>query len=114
MRVKSGNTRRKRHKKVIKETKGGQMSYGTLFKRSKEAMLHAGEYSKSHRRRRRSQMKQKWIKTINAALSSTDFNYSQFQHALKNADIQLNTKVLAQIAVEYPENFSSLVASLKK
>lgn len=114
MRIKRGTRRQKRHKKILKLAKGYRMSYGTLFKRSREAVLHAGQYSMAHRRRRRSQMKRQWNKAINAGLYDTGVSYSNFKHLLKQNEINLNNKMLAELAVNYPQHFEQLVATVQK
>lgn len=113
MRIKRGVTKNARHNKVLKLTKGFRLSYGTLYRRSIEALLHAGQYSFAHRRHRRSQLKQGWISTISAALKTQDISYSKFVHQLDQKNIELNSKMLAVIAANYPEHFSEVVKTVK-
>lgn len=113
MRIKRGQAKQKKHKKIIKLAKGYRGSYGTLYKRSKEAVLHAGQYNFAHRRRRRSQIKQSWVRAINAALTSQDINYSQFRNKLSEKNVELNSKMLAELAIDRPEDFNKIVAQVK-
>ena len=113
MRIKRGLNKRRRHTKVLKLTKGFRLSYGTLVKRSKEALLHAGQYSMAHRRQRRSQLKSGWLKAVNAALSAHGISYSKFHQQLSSAGIELNSKMLAHLAIDYPQDFNKLVERFK-
>lgn len=112
MRVKGGTVRKRRHKKILSKTKGYRMTKGKLYKVSKEAYLHAGQYSYAHRRRRHSQFKKIWIQRINAACKQNDIKYKDFIHGLKTKNILLNRKVLADIAVNNPDIFTFLVKYL--
>jgi large subunit ribosomal protein L20 len=112
MRIKRGETKRARHKKLLKQTKGFRMSYSKLYRRAKEAVLHAGQYSYAHRRRRSSQMRVEWIRTISAALVNTDYTYSKFISALKKSNIEIDRKNLAELAVYNPAHFTEVVKAL--
>lgn len=111
MRVKTGITRRKRHKKVLKRTKGMRMTKGRLYKVSKEADLHAGQYAYIGRKLRKRDMRRLWIQRINAALSTyaDGLKYSSLINLLKKANIELNRKIMADIAVNDPETFKEIV-----
>jgi large subunit ribosomal protein L20 len=109
MRIKRGTTKKQKHNKVLKAAKGYYGSYRRLYRRAKEALLHAGAYSMAHRRRRRSEMRKEWIRVISAALSGTDVSYNRFMHGLGQNKIQLDRKVLAEIAQYNPEHFTELV-----
>lgn len=113
MRIKRGTNKNKRHTKVLKLTKGYRQSYGRLYKRSIEALHHAGQYSMKHRRHRRSQLKSDWVKVINAALENEGVSYSKFVHSLKTAQVELNSKSLGELALAFPQDFAKLVASFK-
>lgn len=113
MRIKRGITKRAKKKKVLSLAKGYRMSYSKLYKRAKEAVLHAGQYSYAHRRHRRAQMRNEWIKIISAGLVGTEMSYSKFINALKTKNIDLDRKVLAEMATNNPENFKSLVETVK-
>lgn len=112
MRVKGGTTRRKRHKKVLKSTKGYRLTKSKLYKVAHEAQLHAGQYAYNHRKRRPSQMRRVWITKINAACKQNNIQYKDFIKKLKDKKIELNRKVLADLAQNNPEIFSFLVKSL--
>lgn len=109
MRVKRGVTKQRRHKKVLKLTKGYRASNHRLFRRANEAMQHAGQYSRMHRRHRRGQMRRQWIQIISAGLHGTGKSYSEFANELKQNNIELNRKVLAEIAQSNPQHFHALV-----
>ena len=113
MRVKTGTTRRKRHKKVLKRTKGFRMTKGRLYKVSKEADLHAGQYAFAGRKRRKRDMRRLWITRINAALTEYNLSYSKFINCLKKAKIDLNRKILADLAVSNPQVFKTIVEKAK-
>lgn len=113
MRIKRGETKRAKKQKVLKLTKGYRMSYSKLYRRAKEALLHAGQYSYAHRKHRRAQMRNEWIKIIAAGLAGTEMSYSKFINALKIKKIELDRKVLAEMAVNSPESFKSLVETVK-
>jgi large subunit ribosomal protein L20 len=112
MRVKGGTTRRRRHKKVLKSTKGYRLTKSKLYKVAHEAHLHAGQYAYNHRQRRPSEMRRVWITKINAACKQNNIQYKDFINNLKNKKIDLNRKVLADLAVNHPEVFSFVVKSL--
>lgn len=109
MRVKRGTTKHRRHKKVLKLAKGYRMSYHKLYRRAKEAVLHAGQYSYAHRKHRRAQIKSEWIKVIAAALSAKQVSYSKFISGLKAKNITLDRKSLSELAVHHPKHFEELV-----
>lgn len=108
----TGNTRKKRHKKILKRTKGYRMTKSKLYRVAHEAYMHAGQYSQAHRRRRHSQMRRVWISRINAAARNNGTKYSDLVHNLKEAKIELNKKVLSDLALNHPEAFTKLVKSL--
>jgi large subunit ribosomal protein L20 len=116
MRVKTGPTRRRRHKKVLKRTKGMRMTKGRLYKVSKEADLHAGQYAYIGRRLRKRDMRRLWIQRINAALEAfnQDLKYSQFINLLKKSNIELDRKILSDLAVNEPDTFRAIINSVKK
>ena len=113
MRVKSGVVTRRRHKKIIKMTKGQYGTRGRLFRRSNEAMLKSLAYAYRDRRVRRRQMRRLWITRINAAARMNGINYSRFIYGLKQSEIELDRKALAHIAMYDPQAFSA-VAELAK
>jgi large subunit ribosomal protein L20 len=110
-RVKSGPVTRRRHKKIIKMTKGQYGTRGRLFRRSNEAMMRSLWYAYRDRRQRRRDLRRLWITRINAAARQNGTTYSRLIYALKQANIQLDRKSLAQIAVYDPETFTQIVAA---
>jgi large subunit ribosomal protein L20 len=115
-RVKTGTTRARRHKKVLKLTKGFRGTNNRLYKRAKEALLHAGHYAYVGRKLRKRDMRKLWILRINAAVREVDetMKYSRFINALKNANISLNRKMLSEIAISDFRTFKDIVAVSKK
>lgn len=108
-RVKTGFTRRKRHKKILKITKGQFGTRSKLFRRANEAMMKSLWYSYRDRRTRRRVLRRLWIARINAAARLNGTTYSRLMHAFKKAEIDLNRKMLADIAVRDPGAFKALV-----
>jgi large subunit ribosomal protein L20 len=109
VRVKGGTVTRRRHKKILKETKGYRMTKSKLYKVAHEAYLHAGQYSYNDRKKRKNDFRRLWISRINAAAQEHGLKYSQFMHNLRQNDVQLNRHVLAELAVNFPETFSKVV-----
>ena len=97
-----------RHKKVLKFTKGQYGSRSTLFKRANEAMMKSLFYAYRDRRNRKRDFRRLWITRINAAARLNGLSYSRFIHGLKQADVQVDRKVLADIAVHDPAAFGKL------
>ncbi|HSR46602.1 MAG TPA: 50S ribosomal protein L20 [Anaerolineales bacterium] len=110
-RVKGGTTTRRRHKKVLRMTSGMYGSRHRLFRRANEAMLKSLWYAFRDRRTRRRDLRRLWIVRINAAARLNGTTYSRLMHDLRAADIQLNRKMLADLAVRDPQAFSQIVAS---
>jgi large subunit ribosomal protein L20 len=109
-RVKGGPHRHLRHKKVLKYTKGQRMSRHLLFRRANEAMLKSMWYSTRDRRVRRRDLRKLWITRINAAARLNGTTYSRLIAAMKKAEIILNRKMLADLAVRAPQAFAAVVA----
>jgi large subunit ribosomal protein L20 len=109
MRVKRGTVRRHRHKKVINMVKGQWGTRGRLFKRSNEAMMKSYWYAYRDRRARRRDFRRLWITRINAASRANGLPYSKFIHGLKLANVALDRKVMADIAVRDEEAFAKIV-----
>ncbi|MBN1618740.1 50S ribosomal protein L20 [Candidatus Dojkabacteria bacterium] len=109
MRVKGGIVTRRRHKKVLKATKGFRLTKSKLYKVAHEAFLHAGQYSFQHRRKRINDFRRLWIARINAALKAKDLSYNIFIHNLRKKNVQLNRHVLAELAVNADETFNKVV-----
>lgn len=98
-RVKRGMTRHQRHKKVLKLTKGYRASNSKLYRVANEQLLHSMYYSFAHRRKRKGDFRKLWITRINAAARINGLSYSNMIHGLKNAGVEVNRKVLADLAV---------------
>ena len=109
-RVKGGYVSRHYHKKVLKLTKGQWGTRGRLFRRSNEAMLKSLFYAYRDRRARRGDLRRLWIIRINAAAHINGLNYSRFMYGLKKAGVELDRKVLADIAVRDAMTFTKLAA----
>lgn len=112
-RVKRGTLVKKRHKKLLRETKGYKHGRKKLFKRAKEAWLKAGQHAYRDRRRKKREFRGLWIQQLNAAVRAEDLRYSEFINGLKKAKIELNRKVLAQLAQEEPEAFQKITNKVK-
>jgi len=108
-RVKGGPKGTRKHKKVLKATKGYWGARSKHFRSAHEAYLHAGEYAFAGRRLRRRNFRRLWIQRINAALTPFEISYSKFIKELKDKKIELDRKVLADLAVTDPETFGAVV-----
>ena len=111
-RARSGKVTHRRHKKVLKLTRGHRAARHKLYKTAHESMLHALDYSYRHRRERKSDFRQLWITRINAAARNSGLTYSQFMAKVRESNIEMNRKMLAEMAVRDPEGFATLVASI--
>jgi large subunit ribosomal protein L20 len=114
MRVKGGPQGHLRHKKVLKITKGQRGSKHLLFKRANEAMLKSLWYATRDRRVRKRDLRKLWIARINAAARMNGITYSRLVDALKKANISLNRKILADMAVRDPQAFAAVVTQAKQ
>lgn len=112
-RVKRGVTSHRRHKKVLALTKGHRATRHSLIKRARESMLHALDYAYAHRRERKGDMRRLWILRVSAASRSQGLTYGQFMDGLKKAGVEINRKMLADMAVREPEAFANLVTIAK-
>ena len=108
-RVKGGTTTRRRHKKVLKLTKGMYGSRSSLYRRANEAMLKSLWYAYRDRRTRKRDLRRLWIARINAAARRNGTTYSRLIYDLKQSGIGLNRKILADLAVRDPKAFSEIV-----
>ena len=113
-RVKGGTVTRRRHKKILKLTKGMYGSRNNLFRRANEAMLKSLWYSYRDRRTRKRDLRRLWIARINAAARLNGTTYSRLIHNLKRTNIGLNRKMLADLAVRDPKAFSEVVKAASK
>ena len=113
-RVKSGPQGYRRHKKVLKFTKGQKGSKHLLYRRANEAMLKSLWYSFRDRRVRKRDLRKLWIARINAAARLNGTTYSRLMHGIKVANIEINRKMLADLAVRDPGVFAAVVAQAMK
>ena len=114
MRVKRGNVLRKRHKKILKLAKGFLGARSRIFKVANIAVMKKLKYQYRDRRVLKRNMRSLWIVRINAAVREMGLSYSKFMNMLKKADIQVNRKMLAELAANEPEAFKVLVEEASK
>ena len=112
-RVKRGVSASKRRKKVLKMAKGYRWRRKTNYRAAKEAVIKAGKYAHRDRRAKKRTMRSSWIIRLNNALKLNGARYNEFIKALKDRKIEINRKVLSELAVNYPEVFKKLVESVK-
>jgi large subunit ribosomal protein L20 len=113
LRIKRGVTTHRRHKKLLAMTKGHKATRHSLYKRAKESMLHALSYAYIHRRDRKGDMRRLWILRVSAASRAQGLSYGRFIYGLKQSGVEINRKVLADMAVREPEAFANLVTMAK-
>ena len=106
-RIKKGITKHRRHKKVLAMTKGHRATSHSLYRRAHESMLHSLSYAYSHRRERKGDMRRLWISRINAASRAHGIPYNQFMSGLKKSSININRKLLADMAVRDTDSFAN-------
>lgn len=114
MRVKRGVETKRKHKKIIKQTKGMQRARRKSVKLAKQAVVRSLEYSYRDRRNRKRDIRGLWITRINAAARQNNTTYSNFMAALKAKNIELDRKTLSELAVNEPEVFTALVTIATK
>ncbi len=112
-RVKRGFTGHHKHKSVLALTKGQRASRHKLYRRAHEAMLHSLTYAFAHRRERKSDMRRIWITRINAASRLNGLSYGELVNGLNKAGVEINRKILADMAVREPEDFAQIVTTAK-
>ena len=112
-RVKRGVTAHARHKKILALAKGFRGRRGNVFRVAKQAVMKAGQYAYRDRRAKKRVFRQLWIARINAAARANGLTYSQFIHGLNKAEIGLDRKVLADIAVHDETAFAAIVNQVK-
>jgi large subunit ribosomal protein L20 len=108
-RVKKGVTAHKRHKKVLAMTKGQRATRHSFYRRAHESLLHSLSYAYTHRRERRGDLRRLWIARINAASRACGTSYSQLMSCFRKSSIEINRKMLADMAVREPDSFARLV-----
>ncbi len=112
-RVKSGVTAKARHKKVLGKAKGYYGARSKLFKTAKQAVIKAGQYAYRDRRQRKRQFRALWITRINAAARLHGMSYSRLINGMNLAEMEIDRKVLADIAVRDPDAFGAIAAQAK-
>ena len=112
-RVKRGVTKTKRHKKVLKQAKGYYGNKSRSFRAANEQLLHSGQYAFRDRRAKKGEFRRLWIQRINAACRQNDMSYSRFIAGLNAAGIEVDRKILADLAVHDEAAFSAIVAQAK-
>ena len=112
-RVKNGAVTKARHKKVLKEAKGYFGSKHRLYKTAKEQLMHSGQYAFRDRKQKKRYFRKLWITRINAACRQNDISYSRFIEGLTKAGVEVNRKMLSEIAINDPKMFSEFVKVAK-
>lgn len=113
-RVKTGPVTHRRHKKTLKLAKGYFGSKHALYRTAHEQVMHSLKYAYRDRRVLKREMRKLWIARINAAAHNNEINYSNLMHGLKLAKIEINRKMLSEIAIHDPKGFTDLVKKAKK
>ncbi|MDO7253038.1 50S ribosomal protein L20 [Helicobacter cappadocius] len=114
MRVKTGVVRRRRHKKILKLARGFYSGRRKHFRKAKEQLERSMYYAFRDRKQKKRDFRSLWIVRINAACRINDISYSKFMHGLKLANIDLDRKILADMAMNDPTAFAKIVQSAKK
>ena len=112
-RIKGALNTRKRHKKILKLAKGYRGSKSKLFRIANQAVMKSGVYAYIGRKQKKRNFRQLWIARINAATRANGMSYSQFMNGLKKANINMNRKMLSEIAIADPAAFTQLVETAK-
>jgi large subunit ribosomal protein L20 len=113
MRVKTGTVRRRRHKKILKMAKGFYSGRRKHFRKAKEQVERSLVYAFRDRKQKKRDFRKLWIVRINAACRLNDISYSRFINGLKKANIELDRKILADLAMNEPEVFAQIVEKAK-
>jgi len=109
----SGTVARKRRKKILKLAKGYRSVRSTCFRKAREAVEHGLVYAYRDRKNRKREFRRLWIARINAAVRAQGMNYSQFMYGLKKAEIELDRKVLSEMAINNQESFKTLTETAR-
>ena len=112
-RVKNGAVTKARHKKVLKAAKGYFGSKHRLYKTAKEQLMHSGQYAFRDRKQKKREFRKLWITRINAACRLNEISYSRFIEGLTKAGVEVNRKMLSEIAINDPKMFSELVKTAR-
>ena len=113
-RVKNGATTKARHKKVLKQAKGYFGSKHRLYKTAKEQLMHSGQYAFRDRKQKKREFRKLWITRINAACRQNGISYSRFIEGLNKAGVEVNRKMLSEIAINDEKAFAQLVEVAKQ
>ena len=113
-RVKTGPVTRRRHKKILKMTKGHQGVRHSLYKRAHESLIHALQYSYNHRKEKKGDMRRLWNIRINAAARANGVSYGKLIHGLKLAGAEVDRKMLADLAIRDPAAFAQIAERAKE
>ncbi len=112
-RVKNSVVTKKRHKKVLKAAKGYFGSKHRLYKTAKEQLMHSGQYAFRDRKQKKRDFRKLWITRINAACRENEISYSRFIEGLTKAGVEVNRKMLSEIAINDPASFAEIVKTAK-
>ena len=112
-RIKRGVVKKRRHKKLLKQTKGHKGVRHRLYRRAHESLIHALQYSYAHRWERKGDMRRLWNVRVNAAARANGISYSRLIHGLKLAGVAVNRKMLAELAVDDPDGFAKIAAQAR-
>ena len=112
-RVKNGATTKARHKKVLKQAKGYFGSKHRLYKTAKEQLMHSGQYAFRDRKQKKRDFRKLWITRINAACRENEISYSRFIEGLTKAGVEVNRKMLSEMAIADPAGFAALAELAK-
>ena len=113
-RVKRGVAKHHRHRKVLKLAKGYRASYSKLYRVAKQQTLRSGAYAFAHRRKKKGDFRKLWITRINAAARMNDISYSRLMDGLKKSGIEINRKMLSEMAIYDAAAFATLCETAKK
>ncbi|MBI2590426.1 MAG: 50S ribosomal protein L20 [Candidatus Blackburnbacteria bacterium] len=112
-RTKTGFTRRRKHNKILNAAKGFRQARQRRYKTAREAVLHAGHYAYVGRKKRKKDLRRLWIVRLNAAVREQGLSYSKFIAVLKKANVQMDRKILSDIAISDPQTFTEIVNKIK-
>ena len=113
-RIKRGVNKKRRHKKLLNMTKGHQGVRHRLYRRAHESLIHALRYSYTHRKERKGDMRKLWNIKINAGARANGTTYSKLIHGLKLAGVEINRKMLADLAMQDPDAFTQIAEQAKQ
>ena len=113
-RITRGVVRHRRHKRLLEQTKGHRGVRHTLYKRAHESLIHALRYTYAHRRKKKGDMRRLWNIRINAAARANGVSYSKLIHGLKMGGIELNRKMMADLAIQDPHAFAEVAQQAKE